>query len=125
MKQIVIDYLVVGAGGCLGAVSRLAVGQLLSFTSFPLGTLAVNVAGSFFLGWFTTAGTSWLGLSETARMAVAVGFVGAFTTFSTYMLDFDKMMQDGSRFTAFGYLALSLLLGLGAVRLGALLAHHG
>jgi CrcB protein len=122
MNQTFLNYLAVGGGGALGAVARLAVGQLLSFTSFPLGTLAVNVSGCFFLGWFATAVGSSLNISETTRMAVAVGFIGAFTTFSTYMLDFDRMMQSGSRLASLGYLVASLVLGLVAVRLGVLLA---
>ena len=122
MNQNALNYIAVAIGGSLGAVSRLAVGQLLAFTSFPLATLTVNIVGSLFLGWFTTAAFPALNISPTVRIGIAVGFVGAFTTFSTYMLDVDKMMQGGSRFAAIFYLVLSIVLGLAAVRLGIFLA---
>ena len=85
--KLLVEYFAVGAAGFFGAVARLFIGQACGRvfgTTFPVGTFVINVAGSFFLGWFLTFAGERLIVPETIRLAVAVGFIGAFTTYSTF-----------------------------------------
>jgi len=122
--KLLVQYLAVGAAGSLGAMLRLAVstfcGQWFG-TSFPLGTLVINLSGSLFLGWFLTYAGS-RNLSDMVKLSIGVGFVGAYTTFSTYMYESNKLVDDGSGIKAMVNLIGSLVLGMLAVRLGILLA---
>src|SRR5438128_2664139 len=123
--KVLWEYLAVGSAGALGAVSRLAVARLcaLAFgTAFPAGTFIINITGSLFLGWFATYMGQRTGASETLRLAVAVGFVGAYTTFSTYMYESNTLLEGGKPLTAWVNLLGSLLVGLIAVRVGIWLA---
>jgi fluoride exporter len=119
------EVLAVGAAGSLGAVCRLLVGPLVQRwtgdPSFPLGTLVVNVSGSFALGWFLAYAARRGNVSDAARLAVAVGFLGAYTTFSTLAYDSDAMFRSGQTGRAALNLLGSLVLGLAAVRLGLVL----
>jgi len=89
---------------------------------FPLGTLFINITGSLFLGWFLTyIGTR--NVSDTTRLAVGAGFVGAYTTFSTFMFESSRLDDEGATLEALVNLVGSLVLGIIAVRLGTMLAH--
>lgn len=114
--------LVAIAGG-LGALSRYAVGGLFGVTGFPWATLTVNLAGSLLLGVLLTASPDRM--SADVRVALAVGFIGAFTTFSTFSYETMALVRSGRVPMALAYVTASLLLGLaGAVtgyRLGQLL----
>lgn len=116
--------LVVAAGGALGAVSRwLATEWIQSLVgpSFPWGTFAVNVTGSLTLG-FALVWLQATASSTELRQLVAVGFLGSFTTFSTFSLEALAMLRDGHWVSAGGYVAGSVLLGLGGVAAGVALA---
>jgi CrcB protein len=120
--EVLKHCLAIGLAGSLGALARFGVGHLCSRlfpTAFPLGTLIINVTGSFVLGWFAIVATQRATLSETTRLAVAVGFLGAYTTFSTLMYDTATLAQRGQALWSAANLILSLALGLAAVRLGA------
>ena len=119
--KVLIQYLAVAAAGSLGAVTRLAVGSACARafgTAFPAGTMLINLTGSFVLGWFMTVATRRADVSDTLRLAVAVGFVGAYTTFSTLAYDSSTMLTRGEFAKATLNLAGSVALGLLAVRLG-------
>ncbi|OAG28491.1 fluoride efflux transporter CrcB [Thermodesulfatator autotrophicus] len=113
-------YLLVGAGGFLGAMARYWVsGLALHFsTRFPLGTLLVNVLGSFFLGFLMTLVSETLLVSPETRLFLAIGFLGAFTTFSTFAYETNSLLEGGQFFLAFLNVVISLSLGLIGVRLG-------
>ena len=118
--------LAVGVAGFFGALARLLMarfcGVLFATTSFPVGTMVINLSGSLFLGWFlAVAGSRWA-VSDLMRLAVATGFVGAYTTFSTFMYESSKLIDDGSTIQAMVNLVGSLVLGLIAVRFGIWLA---
>lgn len=84
------DLLAVGAGGALGAVSRYLVyvsATKLFGLNFPYGTVIVNIAGSFLLGILIEVMAQSWGASTQTRLFLVVGFLGAFTTFSTFSLD--------------------------------------
>ena len=124
MKPLV-EYFAVGAAGFFGAVLRLFIGQVcgrLFGTTFPVGTLFINVVGSFLLGWFLTFAGDRLVVSETMRLAVAVGFLGAFTTYSTFMYESNTLWEHGALLKAIANVVGSLVFGLAALRLGMYLA---
>lgn len=123
MKQMLARYLAIGLAGSAGALARFVLATLFGRLNmrFPIGTLFINVTGSLFLGWFLTH-VSTRGVSDTTRLAIAVGFVGAYTTFSTYMYESYKLFHDGAAIEAAVNLMGSLLLGLFAVWLGVWLA---
>lgn len=119
MRITLLRYFWVGLAGFLGAIARLGVGQMFGRLNvrFPLGTLVINLSGSLFLGWFLTYATS-RNLSDTVRLAIGVGFVGAYTTFSTFMYESNSLADQGARIGAAVNLVGSVVLGLVAVRLG-------
>lgn len=119
-----MTLLVVGMGGALGAISRyLASGwvQGLAGGFFPWGTFVVNAAGSLVLGFVLV----WLQATVSSaelRQFIAIGFLGSFTTFSTFSYEALAMMRDGEWWRAGGYTVGSVALGLLAVGLGAAMA---
>jgi fluoride exporter len=122
--KLLAGYLAVGIGGFLGAIARYFVGSVcgrIFGTTFPVGTMIINLSGSFILGWFLTSIGQRAMVSDAMRLAVAVGFVGAYTTFSTYVYESNGLLQDGSEIKATINLVGSVLLGLIAVRLGMFL----
>ena len=113
--------LAVGAGGFIGACLRYGIGQLVVRRwgiAFPYGTLAVNVLGCLAIGVVMGVIEERGALSETTRLFVAVGVLGAFTTFSTFGYETLRLMRDGQPGLALGNALANLLLGLGAVWVG-------
>jgi CrcB protein len=114
-------YLLVGAFGALGSVARYAVdGWVSSWTrgQFPWGTMAVNIAGAFALGVLVALTTERLLPHPNWRVALGIGFLGAFTTFSTYAYETVRLAEDGA-------VGLALLNALGMVVLGLAAAFLG
>jgi CrcB protein len=107
----VLRAALVGLAGAAGAVSRYAIGVGIGVRSFPIATLLINVAGSAVLGW-VLSGPGAGRWSTTVTTAVAVGFLGAFTTFSTFAYETTAMLRTDQPVRAFTYVALSLGLGL-------------
>ncbi len=122
MNKVILQYLLVALASSFGGMLRLFVATVVPNAKFPYATMLINITGSMFLGWFLTYASSRMGISDLARVAIATGFVGAYTTFSTYMFEYDKMVQDGSDWKATIYLIGTLALGLIAVRAGVMLA---
>ena len=128
MNTALLNCLAIGAAGSVGALARYGVARLfapwISGQSFPWATLVINVTGSAFLGWFLTIITkrSPGPATDTLKLAIATGFVGAYTTFSTYMFESNDLLAKGSTLQAMGYLFGSLALGLIGVRLGIIVA---
>jgi fluoride exporter len=121
-----MPYLLVGVGGFIGANARFVVSRLVgaSFeTRFPLGTFVINISGSFLLGVLgpLVAQRSMPG-SEAMRLALGVGFLGAFTTFSTFEFETNSLIDDGAWWPATTYIFASLFVGLLAVRAGIFVA---
>lgn len=125
--KILIQSLAVGAAGFVGALTRWGLAALVGRwfpMRFPLGTFVINITGSFFLGWFLTYVGSRYPVSDTMRLAIATGFVGAYTTFSTFMYESSRLVDDGAGVEALVNMVGSLVVGLLAVRLGVILARH-
>jgi len=116
-----MTLLLIGAGGFLGAISRYLVDgwvSELSRGSFPWGTLVVNLTGSFVLGILFALSMERAVLPADIRPPVLIGFIGAYTTFSTLTLETWRLVEDGSYALAVGNIAGSLVLGLVAVAAG-------
>src|SRR5262245_43529574 len=96
--KLIVQCLAVGGAGFFGAIARFLVALLCNsyFSAFPVGTMVINLSGSFFLGWFATIFIERLAISDTLALAVATGFVGAYTTFSTWIYESDKLAKDGA-----------------------------
>jgi CrcB protein len=121
-----MPYLLVGVGGFIGANARFVVARLVGAlfeTRFPLGTFVINVSGSFLLGVLgTLVAQKVMPNSESMRLALGVGFLGAFTTFSTFEFETHALIDDGSWLTATTNIFASLFVGLLAVRAGIVVA---
>jgi CrcB protein len=126
------QVVLVAAGGAVGSLLRWAVGVAAGRwlgSAFPWGTFLINISGSLFLGWFATLVTDrlprtsglWL-TPDDLRLMVAVGFTGAYTTFSTFEYESQGLLRDGDGLKGLTYLLGSVFLGLLAVRLGIFLA---
>ncbi|MDQ2630229.1 MAG: fluoride efflux transporter CrcB [Actinomycetota bacterium] len=105
--------------GGFGALARFGLTLLVAdrlHSRFPLGTLAVNLSGAFLLGLL--AGTS---LDGDTRLVLGAGALGAYTTFSTWMLETQRVGEAGRQRLAVANVLLSVVLGLAAVYLGRLL----
>ena len=89
---------------------------------FPVGTFIINITGSLFLGWFMETIRDRMIVSDTFRLAMAVGFVGAYTTFSTFCYESAGLFEQGSEIKALVNIVGSVIVGLVAVRLGVALA---
>jgi fluoride exporter len=129
--RLLVQIGLVSLGSALGGLARwgltLAAARLLG-TAFPWGTFVINVSGSLFLGWFATVLSvrlptegGWL-RPDDLRLLVAVGFTGAYTTFSTFEYEAHGLLGDGRGLAGTAYLVGSVLIGLLAVRLGIALA---
>ena len=112
--------LYIGAAGFAGAISRYAVEGWVSDRvrgAFPWGTLVVNVTGSFLLGLLFTVLTDRF-VHPAVRSAVTIGFIGAYTTFSTFAFETMRLAEDGATMLAIGNVAASVVVGLAAVYAG-------
>lgn len=107
----------IAALGAVGALARVVldgcVRALTGRPDLPYGTLAVNVAGSFALGWLTGAH-----VTGDAILLAGTGFLGAFTTFSTWMVETERLAGRGHAALALGYVGASIALGVGACGAG-------
>jgi CrcB protein len=116
------SVLLVGAGGFVGSVLRFLVGGLvqsaLPASTFPYGTLVVNVAGCFAIGGLSELVEAHGGLGSGARAFVLVGVLGGFTTFSAFGNETVNLVRDGQRLAAGLNVCSTLALALGAVWLG-------
>lgn len=114
-------------GGGFGSLARYLLSgwaQRLSSGSFPLGTLTVNVAGCLLLGFLAAALGDKVLVREEIRIAVTVGLLGGFTTFSTFGLETFMLLNDGQPLRAAANVCLSVGLGLFAVWSGYRLAEN-
>jgi CrcB protein len=115
MAAIDLAFLV-GTGGAIGALARYFLGRAVDHEAFPVGTLTVNVVGSFVLGLVTFAAPA-----ESVALFVGVGACGAFTTFSSFAVDTVRLWEDGRPAVAVGNAVVNLAGALAAVGLAWLL----
>jgi len=115
-----MKYLWVGLGGAAGALSRYGVGLLLAGAgeTFPWTTLGINLTGSFVLGLLFSIAMERNLLPVAWRAPLMVGFVGSYTTFSTWAVDTDLFLQRGDFVSATLNVVLSVSVGLPSVWAG-------
>lgn len=119
------SLLVIALGGALGALSRYEVGLLVSSKwnqGFPLGTFIINITGAFLLGFLNVLFVEKLTISPLWRLGIGIGFLGAYTTFSTFSFEAITLMEGGSFGLAGLYALLTLLIGFAGCALGVGLA---
>ncbi|WP_422880236.1 fluoride efflux transporter CrcB [Moorella sulfitireducens] len=113
--MIEVQYFYVGLGGFLGAITRYALGQVLSTKSkgnFPAGTFIINLTGAFMLGLLLGSPTFACRFDTSIMVALSSGFLGAYTTFSTFSYEVVRLLEDGEVINASIYLLGSIILGL-------------
>ena len=95
-KVYKMNVLFVMIGGFFGAISRFALGEWIHTSNgFPLGTLFINLIGCFFLGWFLTFVSQKKKIRPELTLLIGTGFVGSFTTFSTFSVETLTLLQQG------------------------------
>jgi CrcB protein len=115
------NVVLVAVGGAIGSVFRYLVGVWavrLFGPSFPWGTFAVNVIGSFFIGLMVEMIARRFNASAEMRVFIVTGIIGGFTTWSSFTLDTMVLLERGAAFAAFAYLAGSLVISFAAIFAG-------
>jgi CrcB protein len=105
-----MEYLFVAIGGTLGSLSRFFISSRISERysgAYPLGTFIINLAGAFLLGVITA-----IPVTFSIYAFAAIGFLGSFTTFSTFMVESFSLFQSGEKKNAILYLIISMMAGI-------------
>jgi len=120
----VLGTLLVAIGGAIGSTTRYLVGVWFAMrfgTSFPYGTFTINVTGSFIIGLFVALAQQRVWLNPYWRLFFAVGFLGGYTTFSTFEYESVALLQNGEMISGAIYMIGSVVLGATAALGGLLL----
>jgi CrcB protein len=115
------NILLVAIGGCFGSVLRYVISVAVAeraVSSFPYGTLIVNVAGCFLIGLFVALSEKGNIITPEWRILLTTGFCGGFTTLSTFSYESIRLIQDGELLYLSVYVVASILAGLGATYAG-------
>jgi len=116
-------YWMVGIGGFLGAIARFWLGGFISNrlgAKFPYGTFVINISGSYLIGLIVTVLAERSHWSANWRYLIPIGFIGAYTTFSTFELETFQTLRDGEFLFASLNVLLSVVVGFIAVWLGVI-----
>jgi len=122
-----MKYLLILLGGGVGSLARYVVGSVIASrfgTRFPAGTMLVNVTGCFLIGLIMTLLTDRLQPHPYWRLALVVGFLGGYTTFSSFEWETYSAVREGGLWIGLANIVGSVTLGYAAVWLGALLARR-
>ncbi len=122
-----IRYLLVVIGGGTGALARYVAASAIMTRfggKFPLGTLVINVTGSFLIGFLMTILTERFKLDPNWRLLLVVGFLGGYTTFSSFEWETYSSVREGGLWTGMLNVVSSVMLGYVAVVLGSMLARR-
>lgn len=123
--ETAIRIFAIGIGGACGAIARYLINASpLSnvFEKFPFPTFFINIMGSFLIGFMLILLTDKISVNENLRYAIMIGFLGAFTTFSTFELEIFSLVRERHFATALIYLTTSVLIGFIGVAGGISLA---
>lgn len=116
-----LQLIAIALGGAVGSVARFLAANMVATqigTRFPYGTLMVNLVGSFLIGLMYILIVEKFEMSAEIRGLVMVGFLGAFTTFSTFSLEILDLLKSGALIGAALYLLVSVIVGVANVWLG-------
>jgi CrcB protein len=119
------NCLIIGAGGFIGAIARYGLGTWIGERwgrIFPLGTFIINVSGSFLIGLLMTLLTEKFTANPYWRLLLVIGFLGAYTTFSTFEYETGKLLKDSELMLALLNIILSVLFGFVALKMGEMIA---
>lgn len=120
-----MNVLIIGLGGFLGAVTRYGAAVWIGERwgrSFPLGTFVINVTGSLLIGFLMPLLTERFLANPQWRLFLAVGFLGAYTTFSTFEYETGALLKDGEWLIALLNAGLSVIVGFIALKIGEIMA---
>jgi CrcB protein len=120
-------YIFIASGGALGAMLRFAIenSYICNYHGIiPLNTLLINISGSFLLGLILTVAFEVWNFDADIRLGIATGFLGAYTTFSTFCKETAKLIAGGQYYAAISYMTISTMLGLAAAYFGIILARE-
>jgi fluoride exporter len=113
-----LKYVMVGVGGCFGSMLRFWLGSYIGSrmgTRFPYGTLVINISGSFLIGLVFAVLVTRTHWSPNLVYLIPIGFIGGYTTFSSFEFETFRTIQDGQLGLAILYVALSVFVGFIAV----------
>ena len=116
-------YWMVGLGGFFGSIARFWVGSYITYrlgAKFPFGTFIINITGSFLIGLIVTLLAERAQWSPNLLYLIPIGFIGAYTTFSTFEFEAFHSVRSGDILLALSYVILSVCVGFVAVWLGIL-----
>lgn len=111
-----MQLIFIGFGGALGSVSRFALGKMIAertSTTFPIGTVIINVVGAILLGIISN-----MNIDNSVSIMFTEGFLGGYTTFSTFMYEGFNLFQENEKLNAFIYIGGTLILGIFGYVLG-------
>jgi fluoride exporter len=120
-----VTYLLIGIGGFLGCNARYLLGGWIAErygTGFPYGTMVINVSGSFIIGFFLVLMSERFIVHPNWRLFFAIGFLGGYTTFSTFSFETFSLIQERSFFLTLANMVGSVVLGQISVLAGMILA---
>jgi CrcB protein len=118
-------YVELVIGGSIGTIARYLLGGFVYGvlgTSFPYGTLVINLLGCLLIGFLSTMADEKFLLGSNVRVMLMIGFCGAFTTFSTLILESNNLVRDGEMMRAFMNIFISVIAGFILFRVGVLVA---
>lgn len=118
-------YVLIAVGGALGAVARYQVAASLQSripSAFPWGTFVVNISGCFAMGIAAAVLAARIGVGDSWRFLIPIGFIGAYTTFSTFELETYGALSQGTALVAGANVLASVVVGYVALWLGVLAA---
>jgi len=113
-----------GVLGCWARFAQAGLVQAIWGADFPYATLSINLMGSFLMGFLFVETLERLTLAPPLRAGVLTGFLGGYTTFSTFQMESLLLFEQGAAIKAFLYQGLSLVLGLGCAFFGAYIARN-
>jgi CrcB protein len=119
------NFLIIGVGGFLGAVARYAIALWIGQKwgrNFPMGTFVINVSGSFLIGLLMVLFTERYLVNPQWRLLLVVGFLGAYTTFSTFEYETGSLLKDGEWMMAMLNVVGSVVAGFVALKMGEVIA---
>jgi CrcB protein len=117
-----MEYMLVGIGGTFGSITRYLLGKFISKHSkskFPVGTFIINITGALLLGLLT----GYEVISSNLYTLLGDGFLGAYTTFSTFMYEDFNLFQDRKKLNAFTYIISSIFIGVIVFVIGLRIGH--